>query len=347
MEKRKKKALLIALSSVGGAFTTAVFAAAFICSVPESAREEDYDDFAKMGDFFSDDGHVSGYKTGFKNTKAQTSAYTAKYENVIQSAEEKIAKYTATKNQIDAEKTYLFESSSDTYATLFIEDFMDELAKDIDKFFEQIRTDRARVKSDYTIKLKTLKEAYHNNIEALKDDILECEKNIAELDSEDENFAADKERYEQRIEILRVEISDVQTKYDNDVIELDDAYEADLLALANAEEDIKNLKETYALDDVKGNEISYVSYEEEQVIVEEKVEVVEEEINFGSNLLHHASVAREPSSVSIESDVEESVVVKEMVDTIVDINPNLFTFKCFDNCYLYFEPEDKNSYWHF
>ena len=334
--KRRKKALLIGLSIFGGTFISAAFAAAFICTAPASMTQDDYEAFEDFA-FINSDDHVSSYKTTFNDKKA-TSEYETKYEDTIKEAGEKLASYSATKAVKDVSNTYTLRNQSDNLAVIYVEDFMDNLGKEIDNFFKQIKSDREKVNADYKINYSTLKKAYNNNVSKLHDTILDCERYIAELDKEAEDYQYRVESYQYQIEITRVEIENEHVKYETDVAYLNETYESDLSALDAAEEQVTVLKESYEAQ-IKS---------EEPVTVEEIVEEVNETV-FEEVVAPVTSIYREPSSVSLAEKEEEPEEIKTeaVVETVSEFNADLFSFKCFDHCYLYLEPKDKESYWHF
>lgn len=337
--KTKKKALIIGLSTFGGCFVSAVFAAAFICTTPDSKTEADYEAFEDIA-FVNSEEHVNSYKTTF-NDKEETSEYEIKYENTIKEAGEKLAYYQAQESYKDLTNVYTLRNQSDNLATIYVEDFMDKLGKEIDDFFKQIKHDREKVQSQYTINYRTLKKAYDKNVSRLQDEILDYERYMSELDRDAEDYQYRVESYQYQIEITRVEIANQQWKYESDVAILNENYENDLVALDAAEEQVIELKENYE---------AQVESSEEFVPAEYVDEVVEEDIDV-TPIHNSPCIYRESNSVSLTSDDEkeeqEQANNNVMVETLREFNPDLFTFKCFDNCYLYIEPKDKESYWHF
>ena len=342
--KTKKKALLIGLSVFGGSVLSAAFVAAFICTTPASMTQEDYDNFEDFA-FINSGEHVSSYKTNFGD-KQTTSAYGVKYDNTIKEASEKLNVYADSKNVEhgnDSPIVFTFEKESNNLAALYFDNFMDNLGKEIEEFFNQIKQDREKVHADYKINYATLKKAYNNDVARLQDDILDCERYIAELDRDDEDYEYKVEGYQEQIEITRVELINTQAKYESDVAYLNETYETDLYALDLAEEQVVELKENYELQ-VANEEIAPITPIE--YVVEE---IKEEQIEIApAPAPVHSAIYREAKAVSIKEDEEIEVVTSEvMVETVSEFNPDLFTFKCFDNCYLYIEPKDKDSYWHF
>lgn len=337
--KRNKKVLLIVLSSIGGSFVSAAFAAAFICTTPAQAVEEDYDIFANAA--YADSGdHVSTYKTDFNNKKT-TSEYEIKYNADIQEAGEKLAYYAEQQSNKDVVNIYTLKKDSDNLAALYIEDLIDNIGKEIDNFFNQIKMDREKVNTQYKITFNTLKKAFDDNVSQLEDTILDCERYMAELDKDDENYQFKIENYENQIEITRVELEQVNAQYDYDLSMLNASYDADLTALDVAEEQVIELKENYEAQLQSEEEVA------EPAPLEEIIEEFEEPVVEAAPV-KPVSIAREAKSVSLEEKEDKAEVKNEaMVETINEINPEMFTFKYFDHCYLYLEPKDKDSYWHF
>lgn len=335
--KTKKKAIIIGLSIVGGSFVSAAFTAAFICTTPTPVANDNldaYEDFA----YLNSDEHVSSYKTTF-NDKKTGSQYEVKYEDSIKEAGEKLANYTVQQTVKDNATTYTYQADSENVAALYIENFIDNFGKEIENFFKQIKSDREKVQTEYRLNYNALKKAFNNDVNELEDAILDCERYIAELDKDAEDYNYKVENYEYQIEITRIEIKNTQVKYEQDVALLNDTYVSDLDALDYAEEQVNILKESYEAQ----------IEQKEQVEIAPVEEIIEEfnEQPMQVEATPVFSCVREAKSASIKEEEPEQVMTETVVETVEEFNCEIFSFKCFDHCYLYVEPKDKDSYWHF
>ena len=246
--KKKKKIAIIILSVGGGIFATSLLFAAFICNGGSGVSTNIQD---KTGDVqaINDPSHVATYDTTFGQEHHVTSHYVEKYDDALEATHKKYVSYRAS-NNIDE---YILSSSGDSYAVAYAEDFLSDLADEIDNYYAQIQIDRADVNASHFIRLDTLKETFHNDSESIKDFIIECEKQIADLDSSDPTYFEQKDNLEEKIEIEHARLETLEDEYEANVYYENVEYNADIDALDAAEKEVLLFKEEILIESTKVN----------------------------------------------------------------------------------------------
>ena len=252
MIRNKKKFALITLTSFCGIFGISLLLAAILSTSPEVFENDfDVDSYKENGE----GRHVNGYVTNFSNKEAQTSVYAVKYDDAIEQINQEYVYLANQANRNYVEEAVL-SSDSDQHLSLFVEDFLVDIAKKVDQFFEQIKTDRSNVQTSHFLRLETLKKAFNNDVEQIEKFIIECRYKIENLDSNAENYSSNKDEYERRIEIYEARIGELNEKYNYDVECENDSFYKDMEALNDAEKDLYSFKGNIAsptLEDIDVN----------------------------------------------------------------------------------------------
>ena len=133
--RKKKKIALIILSAVGGLFATSLLLAAFICNSDGTSKLVDK---AEAINQINENSTIPTYKSTFGEETNKPSHYVEKYDDAIEATHQKYVNYKSLNNLDD----YVLSTKGDSYAVAYAEDFLLDLADQVEDYYNQIQLDR-------------------------------------------------------------------------------------------------------------------------------------------------------------------------------------------------------------